>query len=137
MKISISQSPKADHSKAGRSKSVSNRYGENAENAEVPLGRSHPEKNQRWRDDNKNKICGFEGGGSRGQRGRSSKNTVFLGKRHDNKILKVQIVLSRNFVVIAQTPKKKQRSEQIPQSKNAENWGKKTKMRTRKRANCG
>ena len=32
-------------------------------------------------------------------------NAVFLGKRHDNKILKVQILLSRNFVVMAQAPK--------------------------------
>ena len=37
-----------------------------------------------------------------GRRGESCKNTVFRGKRHDNKILTVQIVLSRNFVVIAQ-----------------------------------
>ena len=32
-------------------------------------------------------------------------NAGFRGKRHDNKILKVQILLSRNFVVIAQAPK--------------------------------
>ena len=57
---------------------------------------------QRRRDDNNNKICTFEGGGPWGQRGQSSKNAVFRGKRHDNQILKVQIVLSRNFVVIAQ-----------------------------------
>ena len=31
-------------------------------------------------------------------------NAVFRGKRHDNKISKVQILLSRNFVVIAQAP---------------------------------
>ena len=31
-------------------------------------------------------------------------NAVFRGKQHDNKILKVQILLSRNFVVIAQAP---------------------------------
>ena len=31
-------------------------------------------------------------------------NAVFRGKRHDNKILKVQILLSRNFVVIALAP---------------------------------
>ena len=40
-----------------------------------------------------------------GQRGKSSKNAVFRGQRHDNKILKVQILLSRNFVVIAQAPR--------------------------------
>ena len=28
----------------------------------------------------------------------------FCGKRHDNKNLKVQIILSRNFVLIAQAP---------------------------------
>ena len=59
---------------------------------------------QRRRDDNKNKICAFEGGGPWGQRGKSSKNAAFRGKRHDNRILKVQILLSRNFVVIAQAP---------------------------------
>ena len=32
-------------------------------------------------------------------------NAVCRGKRHDNRILKVQILLSRNFVVIAQAPK--------------------------------
>ena len=31
-------------------------------------------------------------------------NAVFRGKRHDNQIFKVQISLSRNFVVIAQAP---------------------------------
>ena len=31
-------------------------------------------------------------------------NTILHGKRHDNKILKVKILLSRNFVVIAQAP---------------------------------
>ena len=44
------------------------------------------------------------GGGPWGQRGKSSKNALFRGKRHDNKILNVQILLSRNFVVIAQAP---------------------------------
>ena len=32
-------------------------------------------------------------------------NAIFHGKRHDNKILKVKILLSRNFVVMAQAPK--------------------------------
>ena len=62
-------------------------------------------KSQRQRDDNKNKICAFEGGGPRGQRGKLSKNAVFRGKRHHNKIIKVNILLSRNFVVVAQAPK--------------------------------
>ena len=52
---------------------------------------------QRQRDDNKNNICAFEGGGHWRQRGKLSKNAVFFllfrGKRHDNKILKVQILL--------------------------------------------
>ena len=39
-------------------------------------------------------IYDFDGGGHRLQRGKSSKNTVFLGKRHDNISLKVQILLS-------------------------------------------
>ena len=50
----------------------------------------------------------FLRGGDRalGQRGKSSRNAVvFCGKRHDNKILKVQILLSRNIVVIAQAPR--------------------------------
>ena len=62
------------------------------------------ERLQRRRDDNKNKICAFRGGGPWGQRGKSSQNAVFRGKRHHNKILKVQILLSRNFVVVAQAP---------------------------------
>ena len=47
----------------------------------------------------------FEGGGL-GGREENPPNAVFFsrGKRHDNKILKVQILLSRNFVVIAQAP---------------------------------
>ena len=49
---------------------------------------------QRRREDNKNKMFAFEGGGSWLQRGKSSKNAFFFcGKRHDNKILKVQILL--------------------------------------------
>ena len=50
------------------------------------------------------KCALFEGGGPWGQRGKSSKNAVFRGKRHDNKILKVEILLSRYFVIIAQAP---------------------------------
>ena len=33
-------------------------------------------------------------------------NAIFRGKRHDNKILKVNILLPRNFVVMAQAPSK-------------------------------
>ena len=51
---------------------------------------------QRRRDDNKNKICGFEGGGA-GQVGAKRKivqiAVSFLrGKRHDNEMLKVQFL---------------------------------------------
>ena len=63
---------------------------------------------QRRRDDNKNKILGFDGGGPWGQRGKSSQTLFFFfrGKRHDNKILKVQILLSKNFVTgrMSETP---------------------------------
>ena len=63
---------------------------------------------QRRRDGNKNNIFAFEGGGAGGQRGKLSTNAVsyfFRGKRHNNKFLKMQILLSRNFVVIAQVPR--------------------------------
>ena len=45
------------------------------------------------------------GGGAWRQRGKIAQNAVFRGKRPDNTILKVHILLSRNFVVIAQAPK--------------------------------
>ena len=60
---------------------------------------------QRKRDDNKNKICTFQGGVGRGAGRKIVQNAVFFhGKRHDNKILKVKMLLSRNFVVMAQAP---------------------------------
>ena len=62
-------------------------------------------KTQRKRDDNKNKICTFHGGVRRGAGRKIVQNAIFHGKRHDNKILKVQILLSRSFVVMAQAPK--------------------------------
>ena len=40
----------------------------------------------------------------RGAERKIVQNTVFHGKRHDNIILKVNILLSRNFVVMAQAP---------------------------------
>ena len=40
-------------------------------------------------------------------------NAIFRGKRHDNKILKVKILLSRNFVVMAQAPRFAQVSKKI------------------------
>ena len=62
--------------------------------------------NQRKRDDNKNKICVFQGGGgwAGGAERKIVQNAFFRGKRHDNKILNVRILLSRNFVVMAQAP---------------------------------
>ena len=53
----------------------------------------------------KTKFCVFEQGGGLGGREENRPKMLFLrGKHHDNKILKVQILLSRNFVVIAQAP---------------------------------
>ena len=54
-------------------------------------------KSQRQRDENNNKICVFERGGHWGAERKIVQNAVFLGKRHDNKNLKVQILLSRNL----------------------------------------
>ena len=51
------------------------------------------------------KFALFRGGWAGGQRGKLSKTLFFHGKRHDNKILKVNILLSRNFVVMAQAPR--------------------------------
>ena len=59
---------------------------------------------QRKRDDNKNKICAFQGGVGGGAGRKIVQNAIFHGKRHDNKILKVKMLLSRNFVVMAQAP---------------------------------
>ena len=41
----------------------------------------------------------------RGAERKIVQNVIFRGKRHDNKILKVEILLSRNFVVMAQAPR--------------------------------
>ena len=47
----------------------------------------------------------FEGGGLGGREENRPKCCFFFrGKRHDNKILKSQILLSKKFVVIAQAP---------------------------------
>ena len=54
-------------------------------------------KIQRQRDDNKNKIRSFEGGGIGAER-KIVQNDVYRGKRHDNKILKVTILLSRDLL---------------------------------------
>ena len=57
---------------------------------------------KRRRDDNKNIIFAFEGGAFGSERKIVQKRCFFSWERHYNKILKVQILLSRNFVVIAQ-----------------------------------
>ena len=54
---------------------------------------------QKRQDHNENKICTFEGGWALGR----EQNRPW--ERHDNIILNVQILLSRNFVVIAQAPR--------------------------------
>ena len=60
---------------------------------------------QRRQRNDKSKMFAFLRGGHWGaERKIVKKNAAFRGKRHDNKILKVQILLSRNFVVIAQAP---------------------------------
>ena len=50
------------------------------------------------------KFAFFWGGVGRGAERKIVQNAIFRGKRHDHKILKVKIVLSRNFVVMAQAP---------------------------------
>ena len=66
-------------------------------------------KSQRQRDDNKNKIFASEGGGgalgAERKGNRPKTHFFFRGKRHDNEILNLHILSSRNFVVIAQAPK--------------------------------
>ena len=52
----------------------------------------------------------------RGARRKIVQNAIFQGKRHDNKILKVRILLSRNFVVMAQAPKLLKPSRLITQA---------------------
>ena len=49
------------------------------------------------------KFAFFRGVG-RGSERKIVQNAIFRGKRHDNNILKVKILLSRNFVVMAQAP---------------------------------
>ena len=51
------------------------------------------------------KFALFTGGVGRGAGRKIVQNAFFRGKRHDNKILKVKILLSRNFVVMAQAPR--------------------------------
>ena len=50
---------------------------------------------QRRRDDDKNRICGFEG--ALGAERIIVQNAVFRGKRHDNKILQSQMFIVEKF----------------------------------------
>ena len=50
----------------------------------------------------KRKFALFRGGGQGGGERKIVQNAIFHGKRHDNNILKVKILLSRTFVVMAQ-----------------------------------
>ena len=50
------------------------------------------------------KFAFFRGGVGRGAGRKTVQNAISHGKRHDNKILKVVSLLSRNFVVMAQAP---------------------------------
>ena len=51
------------------------------------------------------KFALFRGGGvGRGAGREIVQNAIFHGKRHDNNILKVKILLSKKFVVMAQAP---------------------------------
>ena len=50
------------------------------------------------------KFALFKGGVGRGAGRIIVQNAIFHGKRDDNKSLKVKILLSRNFVVMAQAP---------------------------------
>ena len=54
----------------------------------------------------------------RGAERKIVQNAIFHGKRHDNKILKVKMLSSRNFVVMAQAPSFAKKNKIAPQ-----NWG--------------
>ena len=60
---------------------------------------------QRKRDDNKNEICVFRGGGvGQGDREELSKTLFFFVGNATTIKFEVKILLSRNFVVMAQAP---------------------------------
>ena len=68
-----------------------------------------PAKNQKKFTDellqeHREKTFAFVSGGHWWQSWKSSKTSFFLGKRHDNKILKGHILSLTNFIVIAQAP---------------------------------
>ena len=95
------------------------------------------EKDQRRRDDNKSKIFGFWGGRALGAERKIVQNAVFFrGKRHDNKILKVHILLSRHFVVIAQAPKGKKTIEKSKAHRKTKK-ARKSKKKKKKKARIG
>ena len=50
------------------------------------------------------KFAPFSEGVGRGAERKIVQNAFFHGKRHDNKISKVKMLLSRDFVVMAQAP---------------------------------
>ena len=51
------------------------------------------------------KFAILRGGGALGAKRKIVQNAVFHGKSHDSQILKLQILSSRIFVVIAQAPR--------------------------------
>ena len=71
------------------------------------VNRANIYENQRRRDDNKNKSAHLRGGGALEAKRNIVQNAVCRGKRHDNIILKVQVLLSKNVVVIGQAPRER------------------------------
>ena len=59
-------------------------------------------------------MCDGEGAVGTERKVVNKKSAAFLGKRHDNKIMKVLILLSINFVVITQAPKNSSGGGDIP-----------------------
>ena len=86
------------------------------EQSEAPRRRWKPGQEQSPGPENQDSTCFRDGettikikfslseGGGLGGREENHPKFFFCGKRHDNKISKVQILWSRNFVVIAQAP---------------------------------
>ena len=54
----------------------------------------------------------------RGAERKIVQNAIFHGQRHDNKILKVKTLLSRNFVVMAQAPIQNECQKEIQRGNN-------------------
>ena len=68
------------------------------------------------------KFALFRGGGQGGREENCPKRYFFRGKRHDNKILKVKMLLSRIFVVMAQAPNGNQYYKSKTTRKGAPAW---------------